>query len=75
MNLFSLFRKRKIPQSDHEWVSQNMPEVQQYKGKWIAVTEKGIIAVSNDFNDVCLKSEGKGIKNPLIFKVPIGGFN
>ena len=60
------------PQTAEEWVAQNTEKLQRYAGKWIAVSNRGIVASSSDFDDVFAKAQRKGVPNPLTFKVPIG---
>lgn len=58
------------PVTAAEWVERNSGKLLKYAGQYIAVTHSGIVARSNDFNDVYAKSKQKGIMNPLVFKVP-----
>ena len=59
------------PSTANEWVERNMRRVQNQAGKWVAVTHRGIIATSTDFDDVFRKAESQGVSNPLVFKVPV----
>lgn len=45
---------------------------QKYKGLWIALKddEKSIIASGKTINEVIQKSNNKGFKLPIVFKVP-----
>jgi hypothetical protein len=62
--------KKTPPSTADEWVQQNINKVQQHAGQWIAVTHKGIVATSGDFDDVFGKAREQGIANPMVFRVP-----
>lgn len=64
------------PKTEHdfstadEWVRENLESLKRHAGKWVAVSEKGIVGVSTDFDEVFHQAKEKGIINPLVFKVP-----
>lgn len=60
----------KRSQTATEWVDGNRAKLHRYKGMYVAVTGTGIVAVSENFDDVYAKAKSKGITNPLVFKVP-----
>ena len=54
---------------DHEWlVSQNLSP---YVGKWIAVSERKIVAYGPTLKEVLLKARAKGVE-PICLRVPEG---
>lgn len=58
------------PSTADDWVQQNTDKLRRFVGRWVAVSPKGIIAASKDFDEVFLKSKERGVLNPLVFKVP-----
>ena len=58
------------PSTADEWVGRNLKKVQRFAGRWVAVTEHGIVANSLDFDDLYSKAKAQGVTNPLVFKVP-----
>ncbi len=53
-----------------EWLSLNKRLVARHPGKYVAISNKGIIAVAEDSNNIYRKARELGILNPLVFKVP-----
>lgn len=58
------------PATASEWVQQNSSRFRRFAGRWVAVTNKGIVAASRDFDDVFAKAKQHGVANPLVFLVP-----
>jgi hypothetical protein len=58
------------PTSATEWIEHNRNKLLKYSGMYVAITHNGLVASSNDFDEVFLKARGKGAMNPLVFKVP-----
>lgn len=63
-------RESNLPATADEWVRDNNEKLQRYKDRWVAVTSKGVVAYSSDFDDVYTKAKAKGVSSPLVFKVP-----
>jgi len=55
-----------------EWMSSHSKEVEKYSGKWVAVTEKGIVASGDSVFEVETILKNKGIKwnEVMLMKVP-----
>ncbi|MBI2652265.1 hypothetical protein HYX00_02260 [Candidatus Woesearchaeota archaeon] len=55
-----------------EWLSSHTKEAEKYSGKWIAVTDKGIVASSDSALEieVLLKKKDISLKEVMIMKVP-----
>ena len=51
------------------WISEHQKEIERYAGKWIALTEKGVVAFGNSIQEVKSKLKKKKIE-ALIMKVP-----
>lgn len=47
--------------------------IEQYKGKWVALTEdeKKVVSSGNTAKKTLEKAKRGGFKNPILFKVPI----
>lgn len=45
-----------------EWLSSHPQEVEKYSGKWVAVTENGIVASGESASEVEALLKNKGIK-------------
>ncbi len=47
--------------------------IKEYKGKWVALTkdEKRVVSFGKSAKETLEKAEKKGIKEPILFKVPI----
>ena len=47
--------------------------VEEYKGKWVALTEdeEKVISFGESARDVLNKAKKEGIKEPILFKVPL----
>ena len=58
------------PQTATEWVNRNAARLTKYAGQYVAITNKGIVAVTDDFEAIYAKTKKKGIINPLVFKIP-----
>ena len=52
-----------------EWLSLHPKEVEKYSGKWIALTNKGIVAAGDSVREVTSILREKGIK-AMVMKVP-----
>jgi predicted phosphoribosyltransferase len=50
-------------------MSSHPEEVEKYSGKWIAVTDRGIIAAGDSVSEVTAILRKKGIK-AMVMKVP-----
>lgn len=61
---------RDKPITANEWVQRHLDKVLQLRGKWVAISNNGIVATSDDFDEVFNKARGKGVSTPLVFKVP-----
>ncbi len=63
---------RMIPTSKaaHKWVQANQASVLKHRGKWVAITEKGITASNTDLERTRELARAKGAENPVVFKVP-----
>jgi hypothetical protein len=59
-----------IPATATEWIERNTGRLTKYAGQYVAITNKGIVAVADDFEGIYAKSKKKGIMNPLVFKIP-----
>lgn len=68
--LTSVKAKARPPKTADEWVRRNFGKIQRHSGKWVAVTERGIVGTSKDFDETYAIAKAKGIINPLVFKVP-----
>lgn len=55
-----------------DWMSSHPQEVERYSGKWVAVTEKGIVAAGDSISEVKTELKKKGIQfeDIMIMKVP-----
>lgn len=58
------------PKTAADWVRQNSDKLRRYTKRWVAVTRRGVIASSDDFDDVYAKAKQRGVANPLVFRVP-----
>lgn len=58
------------PSTASEWVRRNESRLRKYAGKWIAVTEKGVIANANDMEAEASQAKLQGFPNSMIFKMP-----
>jgi len=47
--------------------------IEKYKGKWVALTEdeKRVVSFGESAKETLGKAKKEGIKNPILFKVPI----
>jgi len=55
-----------------EWMSSHPKEVEKYSGKWVAVTDKGIVVAGDSVREVTSVLREKGIK-AMVMKVPRKG--
>jgi len=46
-------------------------ELERHKGRWVAVFQDRIIAVSDSAVDVRDEALAKGVTDPLVFRVPL----
>lgn len=55
-----------------EWMSSHPKEVEKYSGKWVAVTDKGIVASGDSVSEVeaVLKKKGMTWDEVMLMKVP-----
>ena len=55
-----------------EWLSSHPKEAEKYSGKWIALTDKGIVASADSASEVeeLLKKKDISIGGVMIMKVP-----
>lgn len=55
-----------------EWLSSHPEETEQYSGKWIAITDKGILASADSALEVeaHLKKKGISLSEVMLMKVP-----
>jgi hypothetical protein len=44
--------------------------VLRYRGKWVALTSRRILAVGDSRSEVLAEATRKGYKSPLIYRVP-----
>lgn len=52
-----------------EWLSSHPEEAEKYSGKWVAVTDKGIVAVGESVSEVRLALHKKRI-DAMVMKIP-----
>lgn len=62
--------KRVSPRSASEWLSENRDKLSRFANRWIAITAKGVIAKSDDFDEVYALAQERGVLNPMVIKVP-----
>jgi len=53
----------------NDWLSKNQSTLDQHAGKWVALSEKGIVAVASTLKEL-LKARGVDPKTQVTFKVP-----
>ena len=55
-----------------EWMSSHPKDVEKYSGKWVAVTDKGIVASGDSVSEVgtTLKEKGVTWNQVMLMKVP-----
>ena len=53
-----------------EWMSSHPKEMEKYSGKWIAVTNKGIVAAGNSLSEVSDAVKKMGAHDVMFMKVP-----
>lgn len=55
-----------------EWLSSHPKETEKYSGKWVAVTDKGIVASGESLSEVesSLAKKGLSLKNVMVMKIP-----
>jgi hypothetical protein len=46
-------------------------ELEKHKGKWVAIFEDRIVAVSDSAVDVAEEARRQGVTDPLVFRVPL----
>ena len=54
----------------HRWVQENQSHVLKHRGKWVAITENGIVASNASLERTRELARAKGAGNPVVFKVP-----
>lgn len=55
-----------------EWLSSHPKEAEKYSGKWVAVTDKGIVASAYSLSEVAssLEKRGVSLKDVMVMKMP-----
>lgn len=55
-----------------EWLSSHPEDVEKYSGKWVAVTERGVVASGESVSEVesRLKETGVALDAVMLMKVP-----
>lgn len=55
-----------------DWMSSHPKEVETYSGKWVAVTDKGIVASGESISEVdsILKQKGISSEDIMLMKIP-----
>ncbi len=53
----------------NNWLSKNQSELDSYAGKWVALSDKGIVAVATTLKEL-LKAKGVNPKTQVVHKVP-----
>lgn len=55
-----------------DWMSSHSEEVEKYSGKWVAVTDNGIVASGNSLSEVrsILNEKGMKLDEVMVMKVP-----
>lgn len=54
----------------HDWVQSNHDKLKRYRGRWVAVTEDGIVATGDNLDTVLKRARMRKAKDPLTFVVP-----
>ncbi len=54
----------------HKWVQANQASVLKHRGKWVAITGKGITASNASLERTRELARAKGAENPVVFQVP-----
>lgn len=57
-------------QKELEWLSSNAGNLRKYEGKWIALEGDKIVSWGSDEVDVEMRAREKGIKVPLLVRIP-----
>lgn len=57
-------------QREIEWLSSNTDMLYAYQGNWIAIEGDKIVAWGSDEVEVEMQAKTKGVKIPLLFRVP-----
>ena len=55
--------------ANYEWLAKNGGSLDEYAGKWVAVTDHGVVSVANSLKELLKNPEVKKLK-PLITKIP-----
>ena len=58
--------------AEYEWVSQQ--NLKQFRGKWIAVSNKKILSSGKNANEVVKQAKKKIKETPFLIKVPLEGY-
>ena len=55
-----------------EWMSSHPKEVEKHSGKWVAITDKGIVASADSLSEVAssLEKRGMSLKDVMVMKIP-----
>ena len=55
-----------------EWLSSHPEQIEKYSGKWIAVTNKGVVASADSASEVesLLKKKDISLDGVMVMKVP-----
>ena len=54
----------------HKWVQANQASVLKHRGKWVAITEKGIAASNASLERTRELARAKGAEKAVVFNVP-----
>ncbi|MEM5811704.1 MAG: DUF5678 domain-containing protein [Candidatus Aenigmatarchaeota archaeon] len=52
------------------WISKHQKEMKKYSGKWVALTDKGLIAAGDSLSEVSEVVKKRGIKDVMFMKIP-----
>ena len=55
-----------------EWLSLHPEEAEKYSGKWVAITDKGVVAFADSLSEVeaQLKKKDVSLDKVMVMKVP-----
>lgn len=55
-----------------EWLSSHPEDVERYSGKWVALSNKGVVAFGDSISEVetALKENGIALEEVMLMKVP-----
>lgn len=60
------------PQADRlEWMSAQLDALRtQYAGKWVVVTDEGVVASAADLGELLSLIETQGVSDPFVTQIP-----